>query len=96
MLHDGVRSIYEHRPRTCRRFDCRVFAASGVEADDSTPLIAVQSRRWSFAPIDDPDRRALVELRTAALATPEHPDHPDSRLGRALRIIGGTSPHGAT
>src|SRR5262245_45885670 len=34
MLADDGCSIYEHRPRTCRTYDCRVFAAAGVELDD--------------------------------------------------------------
>ena len=29
MLVDGACSIYEHRPRTCRTYDCRVFPAAG-------------------------------------------------------------------
>src|SRR5207253_1500026 len=33
MLIDGGCSIYEHRPRTCRTYDCRVFAATGVDVD---------------------------------------------------------------
>ena len=31
MLVEGGCSIYEHRPRTCRTYDCRVFAATGLE-----------------------------------------------------------------
>ena len=31
MLVDGRCSIYEHRPRTCRTYDCRVFPAAGLE-----------------------------------------------------------------
>src|SRR4051794_37734314 len=34
MLVDDKCSIYEHRPRTCRTYDCRVFPAAGVEIDD--------------------------------------------------------------
>jgi hypothetical protein len=49
MLVDGACSIYEHRPRTCRTYDCRVFAASGLDpADDAKPLIAARSARWRF------------------------------------------------
>ena len=29
MLIDGACSIYEHRPRACRTYDCRIFAATG-------------------------------------------------------------------
>jgi Fe-S-cluster containining protein len=48
MLVDGACSIYEHRPRTCRTYDCRIFPAAGVEADIEKPLIAAQARRWRF------------------------------------------------
>src|SRR5437763_4457379 len=30
MLVDNQCSIYSHRPRTCRAYDCRVFAATGI------------------------------------------------------------------
>jgi len=46
MLVDGRCSIYEHRPRTCRTYDCRVFPAAGLEADQ--PTIAERVRRWRF------------------------------------------------
>jgi Fe-S-cluster containining protein len=36
MLIDGERSIYEHRPQTCRDYDCRIFAATGVPVDEHT------------------------------------------------------------
>lgn len=49
MLIDEKCSIYEHRPRTCRTYDCRVFAASGVAIDDERQVaIARRSRRWRF------------------------------------------------
>jgi hypothetical protein len=54
-----------------------VFAATGIEPDESQPAIAAQVRRWRFdvvtpiapsAPVDDADdgnplRRALNSLR---------------------------------
>jgi uncharacterized protein len=54
MLVDGACSIYEHRPRTCRVYDCRVFAAAGIEpevdgaASDGGIEIARRARRWAF------------------------------------------------
>jgi Fe-S-cluster containining protein len=48
MLIDGRCSIYEHRPRTCRTYDCRVFPAAGVYDDDKTQ-IERQARRWRFS-----------------------------------------------
>src|SRR6476660_660592 len=54
MLVDGACSIYEHRPRTCRTYDCRVFAVTGVEPEGQ-PAIAARVREWRFE-IDDRER----------------------------------------
>ncbi len=43
----GACSIYEHRPLTCRTYDCRVYAAAGIAAD--TEPIARRARRWKFS-----------------------------------------------
>ena len=46
---DAGCTIYEHRPRACRTFDCRIFAAAGIEPDEpgKRPL-AEQVSRWRF------------------------------------------------
>jgi Fe-S-cluster containining protein len=36
MLVDGCCSIYEHRPRACRTYDCRIVPAAGVEPNGRT------------------------------------------------------------
>jgi hypothetical protein len=66
MLIAGACSIYEHRPRTCRTYDCRVFAAADVEPDDDKPAIARRVRRWRFAFPDDGDRVAQRAVAAAA------------------------------
>src|ERR1700730_6082737 len=49
MLVDGRCSIYEHRPRTCRVYDCRIFAATGSSGPDpDKEQIAKHVRRWVF------------------------------------------------
>lgn len=48
MLVDDGCSIYEHRPRTCRTYDCRVFAATGIEVGPDKALIEAQVGRWRF------------------------------------------------
>ena len=63
MLGERGCSIYEHRPRTCRTYDCRVFPAAGVELDDDKVLIAEQARRWRFdfpTAADARDRDAVL------------------------------------
>lgn len=50
MLGDAGCTIYEHRPRACRTFDCRIFAAAGVEPDEpGKELLAQQVKRWRFS-----------------------------------------------
>ncbi|MFI5046909.1 MAG: YkgJ family cysteine cluster protein [Acidimicrobiia bacterium] len=74
MLGEAGCSIYEHRPRTCRTYDCRVFAAAAVDVDDDRASgIADRVRRWRFrvASSDDRVRRGAVEAAAARLAGAE-------------------------
>ena len=64
MLKDNACSIYAARPRTCRDFDCRVFAAADVRAEK--PGIDAQIARWTFS-VTDPEARAKqAAVRAAA------------------------------
>ena len=66
MLGDDGCTIYEHRPRTCRTYDCRVFAAAGIEPDDD--LIGQRVERWRFtAAAPSERRRARAVTRAAAV-----------------------------
>ena len=68
MLVDGRCSIYDHRPRTCRVYDCRIFAATGLDvgADDPTKdPIAERVSRWRFSFPTDDDRRREAAVGTA-------------------------------
>ena len=95
MLVDDACSIYEHRPRTCRAYDCRVFPASGVAPDDDKPLIARQVRRWRFGigtPAEqvahDATRAAAVFLRErpGLLPTGVAPRHATQLAGTAVDV----------
>ena len=67
MLVDGRCSIYEHRPRTCRTYDCRVFPAAGVEIDDPAKVeIGRQARRWRFDFPTEVDRAQQRAVRATA------------------------------
>jgi hypothetical protein len=68
MLGDDGCSIYAHRPRTCRTFDCRVFAAAGIDPDDEGSAVAQRARRWRFDTPSDGDRQELASVRVAATA----------------------------
>jgi len=80
MLIDGACSIYAHRPRTCRTYDCRVFPATGLNVDDdpAKTAIAEQSRRWRFGFPSADDTALHDAVRAAAAYLTEHPEvHPD-------------------
>jgi Fe-S-cluster containining protein len=68
MLGEAGCTIYEHRPRTCRVYDCRVFAAAGVEPDEDQPLIRERVAAWRFEPADAEDAAAQRAATTAAAA----------------------------
>ena len=83
MLVDDRCSIYDHRPQTCRAYDCRVFAATAIENDDK-PLIARQARRWQFSYATEADRAEHDRLQAAAAQQPSA-----SPTERAVRAIDG-------
>jgi hypothetical protein len=56
MLADATCTIYAERPRTCRAFDCRVLAATGIRAPQQ-PLVDERAQQWRFdEPTADDDR----------------------------------------
>ncbi|MEO6124998.1 MAG: YkgJ family cysteine cluster protein [Ilumatobacteraceae bacterium] len=75
MLIDNRCSIYEHRPRTCRTYDCRVLPAAGlhIDADDRDKvLIAQRARRWEFSHPTEIDTRHHHAVERAARFLIEH------------------------
>jgi uncharacterized protein len=73
MLVDGACTIYEHRPQTCRAYDCRVFAAAGLDAEaDSGPGIGRQARRWRFDHPTPDDHAQHAAVRAAAAYLEAH------------------------
>jgi hypothetical protein len=75
MLIDDECSIYEHRPRTCRTYDCRVFPATGVELDDDDMLaIARRARQWRFGFPGEVDQIEHDAVRAAATYVRDHDD----------------------
>ena len=56
--------IYDRRPRTCRVYDCRAFAAAGVPADRE-PIVR-QAARWEFTYADEHARAEHAAVRAAA------------------------------
>jgi Fe-S-cluster containining protein len=72
MLIDDRCSIYPHRPRACRTYDCRIFPAAGVTPDK--PLVADRVTRWEFSYRDDGARAEHEAVRAAARFVQDHPD----------------------
>jgi hypothetical protein len=84
MLTDQGCSIYEDRPRTCRTYDCRVFAATGVDPGAEKPAVRRRVRTWRFT-VEGAGATELAALRSAA-----------EFLGRNREVFGGDDPPGPT
>ncbi len=86
MLVDDQCSIYEHRPQTCRTYDCRVFAAAAVEPDEEEKAaIARRARRWRFTYPTPADRVAHDAVRAAARSARE--DAPTNATQVAIAAV---------
>lgn len=73
MFVDQRCSIYEHRPRTCRSYDCRVFPAAGVQLTDGDKTeIAGRVGRWTFDFPTSSDRIMQAAMQAAATFLREH------------------------
>jgi uncharacterized protein len=86
MLTDGGCSIYEHRPRACRVYDCRVFAAADVAPDH--PAVSERVVDWHFRTDEPGDERLLEAVRAAARSVQEH-----TSLGPTLRAVAAVRIH---
>jgi hypothetical protein len=65
-------SIYAHRPQTCRDYDCRIYAATGLLPDGNRPLIQQRVRSWQFECDSAADRAAAAAVRSSAQFIREH------------------------
>jgi len=104
MLFDSQCSIYEHRPQTCRDYDCRVFAATGIRVDvHSQPEIAERVGRWRFTyPTEESCAEQATLLKAAAFLQSNRNLFPDGSLPsqpgplaaiavRVFRLFAGSS-----
>jgi Fe-S-cluster containining protein len=67
MLGAGRCTIYADRPQTCRDYDCRIFAAAGIDAGGADKqVINARVRAWRFGYRDEGERRAHEAVRAAA------------------------------
>lgn len=74
-------SIYDYRPRTCRNYDCRIFLAAGLEADDDDKaLINKQIINFRFSYPTQMDLILHSSVKSAAKFIIEHAEcFPDGR-----------------
>jgi len=109
MLIDNQCSIYEHRPQTCRDYDCRVFAATGIKIDSRTQSeIANRVQAWQFDYPTDAAREQHHLVKQAAAFLEQHrdlfppgtlPNYPVQLAAIAIlvyRLFAGRTPQNAT
>jgi uncharacterized protein len=84
MLIAGKCSIYEHRPQTCRNYDCRIFTAAGIGAgEEDKTLITQRILRWQFSYPTKKDRDQHLAVQAAAMFIRERAEcFPDGRVPR--------------
>jgi hypothetical protein len=91
MLVDDRCSIYDHRPRACRAYDCRVFAASGVDPGSEQPAVAERVERWQFSLGSDTAVAEGEACRSAAVFLEDHrwnwPDLATNPIGLATAAL---------
>ena len=68
MLVGNQCSIYDHRPRTCRTYDCRIFPASGVGLEGEPEKVRINDRvrRWRFDFATEDDRTTHQAIAASA------------------------------
>ncbi|MCP5327468.1 MAG: YkgJ family cysteine cluster protein [Sinobacteraceae bacterium] len=75
MLQRGRCSIYAQRPQTCLDYDCRIFAAAGLDAGGlDKAVINRRVRAWRFLYESEAERRAHEAVRAAAHFIRERPE----------------------
>ena len=84
VLVGGRCTIYEDRPLVCRTFDCRMYAATGVEPDRAD--IAARVRRWRFTYPTEKDRELHDAVLAAVRFIREHRECLPSDAARAQPI----------
>jgi Fe-S-cluster containining protein len=66
MLQASQCTIYADRPRTCRDYDCRIYAATNLLPDGNRPIIQERVREWRFDVEPGEEQRKADSLRRAA------------------------------
>lgn len=90
MLDAGRCTIYHVRPQTCLDYDCRIFAAAGIDA--GKPIIDKRVHEWRFSYPSESDRLEHAAVQAAALFVRAHRDSfsvrvPTAPMGIAVFAI---------
>jgi len=72
-LSDRACSIYPDRPRTCRDYDCRIYAATGLVPAGDRPVISKRVASWRFSFPARQDHAEWTAVRRAAEFIGQHP-----------------------
>jgi len=72
MFKAGKCAIYSIRPQTCLDYDCRVYAAAGIEAGDNRPVINKRVREWQFTYASTADHVTHGAVKAAAQFISKH------------------------
>lgn len=85
MLQAGKCSIYAQRPQTCLDYDCRIFAAAGIDAGGPDKVVINKRvREWSFSYRSESDSLAHRAVQRAAAFIREYRDRfPGGRVPTA-------------
>jgi uncharacterized protein len=73
MFRGGGCTIYQHRPDTCRTYDCRVYAAAGTTPGPEKAVISERVARWRFDFPREEDRADHRAVTAAAQFMRRHP-----------------------
>lgn len=93
MLEAGKCTIYQERPQTCLDYDCRIFAAAGLDAGgEDKAVINKRVREWQFSYPTPKDQQEHAAVRAAATFIRERRDSfavrvPASPMGIAVLAI---------
>lgn len=66
MLCNRKCTIYADRPQTCRDYDCRIYAATGLLPDGDRPVIRERVQAWRFRFESAADQEVAKAVRRAA------------------------------
>lgn len=93
MLSDHRCTIYSERPQTCLDYDCRIFAAAGIDAGGPGKVVINRRvRAWRFSYPNEADRRAHDAVLAASKFVRERKESfvgrvPSAPMGVAVLAI---------